>query len=252
MNFVNSIQSEWIKTKRSAASWICLVGGFFIPIIYTIVFFVKDYTINSYSKGPINSWEFHFKDLWQNSAIFLLPMTVIFASSLITQIENKNNTWKQVHATPQSFPTVFFSKFAVILLMTLYYFVLFNIGILLSGLIPSLFLEGKFPSDSIPFFNFLKENIKFFITCLPILAIQYLLSLQFKNFLVPIGIGFLGLVSSLIGITWKYIYISPYSFCTMSVFPAKRDFSIHAYAFVYFILLMALSFYLYWRKKDKS
>jgi len=96
MNFVNSIQSEWIKTKRSAAAWICLVGGFFIPTIYMIVFFVKDYTINSYGKGPINSWEFHFNDLWQNSAIFLLPMTVIFASSLITQIENKNNTWKKV------------------------------------------------------------------------------------------------------------------------------------------------------------
>jgi lantibiotic transport system permease protein len=252
MKLLHSIQSEWIKTKRSTAFWICFVAALFIPLIYLIVFFVKNYTINSYSNAMINSWEFHFADLWRNSSIFLLPMTVIFASSLITQIENKNNTWKQVHASPQSFSTVYYSKFSVILLMTLFYFFLFNIGIILSGIIPSLFIDAKFPSDKIPFYFILKENVKILVACLPIMAIQYLLSLQFKNFLVPIGIGFLGLVSSLIGITWKYIYLSPYSYCTMAVFPTKKDYNTQIYALIYFVLIMSVSFYFYLKKKDKS
>lgn len=252
MNFINSIKSEWLKTKRSAAFWLCLIGGTFIPIIYLIVFFVKGYTINSYHTPLTNCWQIYFKDLWRNSAVFILPMSVIFFSSLITQIENKNNTWKQVHASPQSFSRVFFSKFTVIILMTILYFIFFNFGILFSGILPSLILEHKFPVDSLPISYFLIENVKFFITCLPILAFQYLLSLQFKNFLIPIGIGFLGLVSSLIGISWKNIFISPYSYCTMAVFPFKRDFNIFLYAFAYFIILMILSFFLYYTRKDKG
>ena len=36
---------------------------------------------------------------------------------------------------------------------------------------------------------FLKEDALYFIDCLPIVALQYLISLRFKNFLVPVGAG---------------------------------------------------------------
>ena len=99
---------------------------------------------------------------------------------------------------------------------------------------------------------FIKWNIKYFITCLPIIAIQYLISLKFKNFLVPIGIGLLGLVGSLIGLSWKYIFISPYSYCTMTVMQTKRDFNIFQFATIYFIVIMLISYYLYISKKEKG
>ncbi len=133
MNFIHSLQSEWLKTKRSAASWLCIIGGFFIPFIYLIAFLKNNTSINKY---PDHIWETHFNELWHNMAIFLLPMGVILASSLITQMEFKNNTWKQLHASPQSYPTIFLSKYSVIFLMTVKFFLFFNIGLILSGLIP--------------------------------------------------------------------------------------------------------------------
>ena len=249
MNFIHSLQSEWLKTKRSAASWLCIIGGFFIPFIYLIAFLKNNTSINKY---PNQIWETHFNELWHNMAIFLLPMGVILASSLITQMEFKNNTWKQLHASPQSYPTIFLSKYSVIFLMTVKFFLFFNIGLILSGLIPCLIVDGALPKEMIPIMAFLKGNVKLFIACMPILAIQYLISLMFKNFLVPVGIGLVGLIGSMIGMSWNYIFLSPYSYCAMQVVPIKRDFNLHVYGLVCFAIISVISYILYIRKREKG
>lgn len=249
MNFIFSLQSEWLKTKRSAASWLCLIGGFFIPTFYMIVFLKDHMTING---NGDHAWEQHFGRMWSNMAMFLLPMGVILASSLITQMEYKNNTWKQLHTTPQSFTTIFLSKLSVILLMTAKFFIFFNIGILLTGIIPCLLFHQPLPAEGIPVMHFLRGNLKIFLTCLPIIAIQYLISLRFKNFLVAIGVGLLGLVGSLIAMSWKYIYISPYSYTFLLVTGQQKNFSIPFTAFLYAIGIMGLSYWLYITKKEKG
>lgn len=249
MNFIYSLQSEWIKTKRSAASWLAIIGGFFIP---TIFIFVALYTKETLNDVGLGSWQMHFMNCWQSMAVFLLPMGIVLASSLITQMEFKNNTWKQLHTTPQSYTQIFFAKFSVILLMTLKFFVYFNIGIILSGIIPCLIIDGEMPNTSIPYVIFLKQNGLFLITVLPILAIQYLISLQFKNFLVPIGIGMLFLIGSTIGMRWEHIYISPYSYSVLKVVPFPITFDLYIYASIYFILIMTISYFLYINKKEKG
>lgn len=251
MKFIDSLRSEWLKTKRSAASWLCILGGFFIPTIYMIMFIKDQASINGYYPFA-NIWKKHFIDLWSNMAIFLLPMGVILASSLITQMEYKNNTWKQLHTTPQSFPRIYLAKFTVIALMTLKFFLFFNIGILLTGIIPSLIFDHHMPVQPVPVYFFLIGNLKIFVACLPIIAIQYLISLRFKNFLVSIGAGLLGLIGSLIGISWKYIFISPYAYCALLVTGAKPEFNPQLAACIYFLVLMVISYFLYVSKKEKG
>lgn len=251
MNFIHSLQSEWLKTKRSAASWLCIFGGFFIPTIYMILFLKDHASINMYYPFA-NVWTKHFHDLWQNMATFLLPMGVILSSSLITQMEYKNNTWKQLHTTPQSYSRVFLAKFSVIALMTLKFFLFFNIGILLTGIIPSLIFEQRFPVQPIPITFFLIGNLKIFIACLPIIAIQYLISLRFKNFLVAIGAGLLGLIGTLIGLGWEYIFLSPYSYCAMLIMKSERNYNPQLVACIYFIVLMLISYFIYTSKKEKG
>lgn len=247
--FFKNLQAEWIKTKRSASNWLSLIGGFFIPIIMTIVFFYTDKTIND---DGLFGWQKLYNNSWQNMAIFLLPMGMILAGSLITQIENKNNTWKQVHATPQSYTNIFFSKFTVIILMTVKFFIYFNIGILLSAIIPTIFLEGGLPNQTYPYWDVLKLNGKVFIACMPILAFQYFLSLRFKNFIVPIGIGFVMLIGTMIGFAWKYIYFSPFSFTMYTVIPKKTWFTPSVYALISFVIITSISYFIYLRKRDKG
>jgi hypothetical protein len=190
--------------------------------------------------------------LWRNMGTFILPMGVILASSLATQMEFKNNTWKQLHTTPQSFTSVFFSKLTVIILLTVKFFIFFNIGVILSGIIPALLFTHSLPVMPLPFKFFVIINAKIFLSCLPLIAIQYLISLQFKNFLVPIGAGLLGLIGSLFGMSWKYIYISPFIYSPMLVSGEHREIPIYWYSFFYFLIITAVSYLLYINKKEKG
>lgn len=204
-------------------------------------------------------WESTFNQNWQVMAFFLLPMGVILATSLITQLEYRNNTWKQLHATPQPFFIIFFSKLSVIILMLLQFFVLFNAGIYLSAAIPSWLLKDvSLPAGIFPYRFYIENNTNFFMDSLPILAIQYLISLQFKNFLVPLGVGIALLVVATFAVNWQYGYIIPYTyslynFLAMSAVKERPVFpvNIQLVSFGYFVLATIASYLLYSYKKDK-
>lgn len=247
--FFYSVQSEWLKTKNSIASWLCLVGGFFIPLLYLIADIKNKTFINS---AGTEIWQTHFTRLWMNMSGFLLPMGLILASSLITQVEFKSNSWKQVHVTPQKYSTIFFAKLAVLLGMTLKFFLFFNIGVIIAGTVPCLIFDHSFPKENIPWLYFIEKNARYFIACLPIIALQYLLSLQFKNFVIAVGVGLAGLIGTFIAFRWQYIYLSPFSYT--NPFAERSGFSenILLYATIYFVVFTIISFYLYVNKKIKG
>src|SRR5690606_9664424 len=125
----------------------------------------------------------------------------------------KNNTWKQVFASPQSTGNIFFSKYTSILMMILFLFIMFNLLMILAGIIPNLFFSKyTFLDKSIDWVTLLKLNFKTFISLLGIVAIQYWLGLRFKNFIAPIGIGLGLLVTSMILSPWEHVDKLPYAF----------------------------------------
>ena len=116
MNFIYCFQAEWLKKKRSLSSWLIISGAFFTPIIVIIAKIVNSKSL--YTTSIANDyWENIWRSSWESMSIFLLPMTVILTSSLITQLEYKNNTWKQLHTVPQRLTTIFFAKLFVIIVM---------------------------------------------------------------------------------------------------------------------------------------
>jgi hypothetical protein len=109
-SFIHSFQCEWLKTKRSLALWIIIIGGFFTPAIVTVVRIIQYKALPQiYSSSDF--WRLLWQNSWESMAIFLLPLGVILTTSLITQIEYKNNTWKQLHTLPLSLTTLFFQSF---------------------------------------------------------------------------------------------------------------------------------------------
>ena len=257
--FVLSFQSEWLKTKRSLALWIVIIGGFFTPAIVTVARIIQYKTLHSvYSSGDF--WKLLWQNSWESMAIFLLPLGVILTTSLITQIEYKNNTWKQLHTLPLTLTTIFVSKLAVIIVMMLFFFALFNIGIYLSALLPYVVISGvPYPKTPIPYKSFLEQDMKYFIDCLPIVALQYLISLKYKNFLVPVGLGFILWVGALASLTWEYGYVIPYTYCMFTFLDSGvvhkaviPDLNIHLLACSYFTGITIISYVLYISKAEKG
>ena len=99
---------------------------------------------------------------WESMAIFLLPLGVVLSTSLITQIEYKNNSWKQLHTVPLNFSTIFFTKLLVIICNAAPVFYSFNIGIYLSAVIPWLLGSGVNTPATFPYKYFLQENALYF------------------------------------------------------------------------------------------
>lgn len=166
MTLFYSLQTEWLKKKGSLASWLVVIGAFFTPSVLTLIQIMRPEKLPEKFQAP-DFWESFFKNSWQTMNVMLLPMGIILAISLITQLEYKNNAWKQLHATPQSLTTIFIAKFTVILMMQLQLFILFTVGIYLSALIPSLVLaDVHYPAETFPYMYFLRESALYFIDVL--------------------------------------------------------------------------------------
>lgn len=254
MELIYSFRSEWLKKKRSLSEWLVIVGAFFTPAIILVAKLVRSDALPAELKLP-NFWGRLWYNSWQSMAIFLLPLGVILAASLITQLEFKNNTWKQLHTTPQSLATIFFAKLVVILLMLAQFFILFNIGIYLSGVIPPLLTGNGYPHQPMPLKYFLKEDMYYFIDCLPIVALQYLISLQFKNFLVAVGSGIVMWILSVSVLNWKYGYTIPYSYAGLFYLRGRdQNYTVHIHwlAIAWFAGLTVLSYMAYINKKEKG
>jgi hypothetical protein len=257
--FVHAFQGEWLKKKRSLASWLVVVGGVFTPAMIILARLIyRERLPQIYAADGF--WTLLWKNSWESMAIFFLPMAAILATSLITQIEFKNNAWKQVHALPIGLATIFFSKLVVVLLMMAQFLIVFNAAIYLSAVVPYLLVSGvPYPKHPIPYAGFLKESLLYFVDCLPIVAAQYLISLRFRNFLVPVGVGFVAWVLALGVLRWKFGYLVPYTYCmfnylknepvTKAVMPTVN---FHWFAIGYFVLFTVLGFILFATKREKG
>lgn len=223
--FVRCFRSEWLKKKRSLGSWLVVAGAFFTPSIVILARLIHHDKLPAlYSKADF--WTGLWKSSWESMAIFFLPMSAILVTSLVTQIEYRNNAWKQVHTLPVSLAAVFLAKLLVILLLMARLLLLFILGVYLSAAVPCLlFRQIPYPSAALPVWPFLTDTCCYLAACLPIVTAQYLLSLRFKNFLAPIGIGFMLWVAALAALSWKYAYAVPYAYTVLSFL--KDDPKVH-------------------------
>jgi len=246
MSFAISLRVEVIKTKRSAAFWLSVIGAAFVPAIFFLMYFFRPEVFTVQLKN--NSWENHFMTGWQALSAFMLPMFVILTCSLISQIEFKNNTWKQVFASPQTLGNIFFSKFLTIQLMILFCFLLFDLCMITCAVVVNLLNKNyQFLHQPLGWAFLLKLSFKTYVSTLGISAIQYWLSLRLKNFIAPIGIGLALLVTALILLRWEHIYKVPYAHPILTLQEIKKKnapfLTNHEWNSIgYFICFIALAF----------
>ena len=143
----------------------------------------------------------------------ILPMLIVFIAYSVNSIEHKADTWKSLFSLPISKLSVYAAKYFYaffLVLLCLLLFVLFTLGFgnLLGVLKPELKFSEYSVADLLT-----KVYIKLFLSSLGILSIQFLLSLLFRDFLKPMGIGFVCTITGVIlaGNSWTYAYLFPYS-----------------------------------------
>jgi len=259
MNLLISTQSELLKTKRTYAFWFTIIGAFFIPMMFSIALSSgEDSAEIAMTTDP---WTEYLGMGWQMVCVFLLPLYTILVSALIINIEHRNNTWKQVFASPQSLGAIFFSKFITIQAMIIFCIILFNFFHILVALIANL-LNPKFNflHQPINWPQLLLMNFKAYIAILGVSAIQYWLSLRFKNFIAPLGIGLALFIAGAVAIIkkWEHVDKYPYALPSLSfdaVFKMKdRPFlENHEWnSIAYFVVFILIGFWDMKMRKEKG
>jgi hypothetical protein len=245
MNLYLALRSEMLKTRRTAALYLTGVVAAMLPLIYLFDFATDDSDAAPYKADP---WQLFFLEGWKGINFVILTLFVILICTLLAQLEFRNNTWKQVLASPVPTGHVFLSKFLSVQLLIVLFLVVFNTLMIASA------TSLHFLSTQLPFLdhhfdirNWLLMNGNTYLAVLPISVLQFWLSLRFRNFIVPIGIG-LGLWLAAIMAVFEFhassLHLFPYTYPVLHMVPKFKDQMplVQASAVVYTALFLLLAF----------
>ena len=211
-SYLRAADVEWRKTRGTSAAWLVVIGAFFSPAIIIAARLIRHETLARIYAAPW-FWYDLWRSAWESMAIFLLPLGTILAASLVAQIEVRNNGWKQLHAQPLPLGAIYAAKLTVVAGLLVAFFALFNIGIVLAGLIPWAVVSGvPFPPPPRSLADFAWQDLYYMIDLLPIVALQFLLSMHYRNYLISLGAGFLLWIGALSILRWEYGYVLPYTY----------------------------------------
>jgi lantibiotic transport system permease protein len=187
MNLIVSLRSEMLKTKRTASFYFTLIGAAPIPAILLLNLVLGGADLDATRKDPINA----IFDLgMERNGLVFFPVFVILVCTLLPQVEYRNNTWKQVLASPQTKTSLFFAKFINInLLMML--FLMANIVFMMMVIVVIHFAYPTLDllSRSFDATRLLTRTATVYVTMLAVCALQFWLGLRFRNFIIPIAVG---------------------------------------------------------------
>jgi len=247
MSLPISIRAELFKTKRTASLYLTLVIAAVVPFI-----FLLDATVDGISPENRSSiFSKMFSEGFKMTGFVMLPLFIVLISTLLPQLEYKNNAWKQVLTSPQTKGNVYLAKFINIHLLILLFLVANQLFMLLSA-IALHFMEPSFNvlNQPLHIYDVLVNILNSYATLLAFSTIQFWLGLRFKNFIVPLAIGIsMWFVGSMLVLEFKsgFSIYFPYSFHVYSVFPKIKhqlnavEWTSGAYA-VAFLLLGFIDF----------
>lgn len=199
MKLLIALRSEILKTKRTAALYLTILCAAFGPLMSTLDLLMDEGISVQEGQGIFIKM---FTDKFQMTAILMFPMFLILMCTQLAQIEYKNNTWKQLLASPQAKGNIFMAKFINIQLLVLVFLVtnqllMFGGAVILHFAKPALNVLNQ-PLDVLAVLTMLANVC---VTLLAVSAIQFWLGLRFKSFIVPVSIGitcwFLGSILAL-------------------------------------------------------
>ncbi|MEJ7679021.1 MAG: ABC transporter permease [Segetibacter sp.] len=249
MTATKAFSAEILKTKNTATKWLILAGAAFIPLLELAIF------LNNPQKVKLNPgenpWDFFLKGTFQFASVFIIPLFVVLATSLIMHIENKSNTWKHILVLPVSKDLIFLSKLLLILCSVIAFYCCFIAFLFLDMGVLKAQLKQFSVSNNVFHWQYLCSlTFQSFISVLAILAIHFWLSLRIKNVIVVVSIGLTGLFIALVLSSpgmWKNVVFFPYALPALISYRLNplyhyQDVPNNIYGLIFFMIIILLCY----------
>lgn len=198
--------AEIRKSRRSMAVWLSVLGTLANVFLFAILAALHpDYAVNH--------WTDYFRIHYDGIAFMMLPLFVIILCSLVTYLEHRSDHWVLLRTLPIGPSTLYLGKYLFMLGLFFLAHLAFVAGMLLSGSILGLWHSGFSGLRQMPDWSLLIRLIgQTLLSIAGLLSLHYWLSLYFRAFIIPLTIGILGFVTTLLlDGTWDYLWILPYA-----------------------------------------
>lgn len=191
MRLITLIKLEWYKQKKS---WLWLFL-FIIPVGTTLAMFLDfsiryDFLLEDGAERGYSSWDVL---LLENHRVLgwgmFLPMFISIIYALLYQVEMSQQNWKHYLSLPVRKEAVYLSKFLTGFMFSFLLILLNMLGLILVGLMMG------FP-EAVDWNSYLRYVFDQVIMILAVASIQNWLSSFFTNHIIPIVIGFAGVILS--------------------------------------------------------
>lgn len=244
MTLLTSLRSESVKIRKSSAWYLCLIAVVVLPLMQLIDLNNDADVVQSLQKDP---WNLYYLGSYQQFTLFLPPVMILLGT-MLPQIEYRNHAWRQVLTAPQPLSLIYLSKFLsmhglVLLVLIGYHLLMLITAVLLHLLHPGILLFDH----AFPLGEWASGAFRSYIALLGFSAVQFWLGLRFRNFIVPLLLGF-GLWfsggSMVFELQSPYVPWYPFSYPILNLLPdfQKIAVQVRLSSVGYMLLFLALGF----------
>lgn len=189
MNLLLSFESEYLKTRKTSLIFLCVIISFFVPLI---LFCENFFDQNAVKKLILDPWFRFYVNGQRFTNILFLPLFTLLTSTLLFQLEFRNNTLKQLFASPQSRFNILLSKFILLQLLIIGFLTCYNLWLVFVAVsLQQLSSETLSLTGVLDLKELWLVNGQSYFAIFGVSGIQFWLSSRFKNFIMPIMIGFI-------------------------------------------------------------
>ncbi len=197
-DFSKALKAEWVKQKGSGFLWLTLGAALFIPVIYTSMQFIEEVS-NITNVGAKNPWFTIVDNCAGGFGSMFFPIYLTIIAVRLAQMEHRNGGWKLIETQPISKLSIYSSKLLVALFFAAMCLLLLFVFSLMGGcLIMLIKTNSAYAKANIPFADLLRFFLRFFISGLGILGLQYMVSVLISGFVWPFVIGLTATIGGLV------------------------------------------------------
>ena len=204
-----ALRAEIIKIKNTLGLWSALIFPLFIVFMNFMIFLSRPQMLAT-AKG--NLWIHYTNNSMMMWSILFMPLFIGIITFYINFNEHKNNVWRHVYSLPIPKISVYTAKYLISILivaatMVFFYFINYLSMKMLAAFRPEIPF-GRYVITSILPLSFLKVML----ASIGIISIQFVVSIIFQNFVLPLGFSVLATLTSAFLLRWENIVYYPYAY----------------------------------------
>ena len=209
------IQIEIIKTKRSLALLMMFLSPFVVVLVNVLVFIKSDGKIIA-EKG----WSIYWLQNYSMWGYFMMPLYIALITALLNGIEHNNNGWRYMMSLPIKQSDLFIAKLILTWIVIQGANLVLYLTVLLTIII---FDQLGYKGNNLVSIDSSISLLYASVASLAILTIQHIVSWQWKNIVVPIGLGVIATMSIVQFSSSEYWQFDPWTYILMSTNASNAD-----------------------------